>query len=95
MEVYMSRSYKKTPVSGNTGADSDKPGKKIWHKKVRNKTKQILKSTHNDVDLLEDMTIPNEKEVGYGPWVWPKDGKRYLGQWIKNNIERIRHVMGK
>ncbi len=91
----MSRSYKKTPVSGNTGADSDKIGKKIWHKKVRNKTKQILKSVHNDAELLEDVTIPNEKRVGYGPWVWPKDGKRYLGEWIKNNIERIRQVMGK
>ena len=41
------------------------------------------------------MTIPNEKEIGYGPWHWPKDGKRYLGEWIKNNIERIRQVMGK
>ena len=95
MEVYMSRSYKKTPVSGNTSADSDKIGKRIWHKQFRHKTKQILKSTHNDAELLEDVNIPNEKEVGYGPWHWPKDGKRYLGEWIKNNIERIRQVMGK
>jgi len=92
----MSRSYKKTPITGNTAAESDKQGKKIWHKSVRNKTKQILKSTHNDPDALEEMSIPNEKELSYyGPWLWPKDGKKYLGQWIKNNLERIRSVMGK
>ena len=91
----MSRSYKKTPVSGNTFAESDKQGKKIWHKQYRHKTKQILKSTHNDVDILEDMNIPNEKEVGLGTWSWPKDGKKYLGEWLKNNTEWIRKVMGK
>jgi hypothetical protein len=91
----MSRSYKKTPVSGNTGADSDKEGKKIWNKQYRHKSKQVLKSAHNDPELLEDIVLPNGKEMGYDPWHWPKDGKRYLGQWIKNNLERIRKVMGK
>ena len=95
MEVYMSRSYKKTPVSGNTGADSDKQGKKIWHKQSRHRVKQTIQSVHNDVESLEELVIPNEKGLGYSPWHWPKDGKKYLGEWIKNNLERFRKVMGK
>lgn len=90
----MSRSYKKVPVIGHTGADSEKSDKKIWHRRFRHKTKDILRSMHNDTDAIDDVVMPVEGDVS-NTWSMSKDGKHYLGQWLKKNVDRIRHIMGK
>ena len=90
----MSRSYKKVPVAGHTNADSEKSDKKIWHRKFRHKTKDILRSMHNDMELMDDVIMPIEDDVS-SPSSMSKDGKTYLGDWLKKNVDKIRHVMGK
>lgn len=90
----MSRSYKKTPIIGHTGADSEKYDKKIWHKRFRHKTKDMIRSMRNDPDMIDDTVMPVEDDVS-STWSMSKDGKHYLGEWLKKNVERIRHIMGK
>lgn len=90
----MSRSYKKVPITGHTGAESEKSDKKIWHRRFRHKTKDILRSMHNDVDKMEDTIMPVEDDVS-STWSMSKDGKSYLGNWLKKNVDRIRYIMGK
>ena len=92
----MSRSYKKVPVAGHTGADSEKTDKKIWHRRFRHKTKDIIRSMymHNDVESIDDVVMPVEDDVS-NTWSMSKDGKHYLGGWLKKNMDRIREIMGK
>ena len=90
----MSRSYKKVPIVGHTNADSEKADKKIWHRRFRHKTKSILRSMHNDVESINDTVMPVEDDVS-SLWSMSKDGKHYIGQWLKKNVDRIRHIMGK
>lgn len=90
----MSRSYKKTPIIGHTAAQSEKKDKKIWHKRFRHKTKDILRSLHNDPDMIDDTIMPVEDDVS-SLWSMSKDGKSYLGNWLKKNVDRIRQIMGK
>lgn len=90
----MSRSHKKTPILGHTKAESEKSDKKIWHRRFRHKTKDILRSMHNDADMMDDVIMPIEDDVS-NLWLMSKDGKSYLGDWLKKNVDRIRQVMGK
>ena len=90
----MSRSYKKTPVIGHTAAESEKYDKKLWHRRFRHKTKDILRSLHNDPDMIDDTIMPVEEDVS-STWSMSKDGKSYLGNWLKKNVDRIREIMGK
>lgn len=90
----MSRSYKKTPIAGQTTAESEKSDKKIWHRRFRHKTKDILRSMHNDADMMNDTVMPVEDEFS-NIWSMSKDGKVYLGEWLKKNVDRIRHIIGK
>ena len=90
----MSRSYKKTPVIGHTAAESEKYDKKLWHRRFRHKTKDILRSLHNDPDMIDDTIMPVEDDVS-STWSMSKDGKSYLGNWLKKNVDRIREIMGK
>lgn len=90
----MSRSYKKTPIIGNTKSESEKSDKKAWHRKFRHKAKNIIQSLHNDDGIIGDVVMPIENEVG-NTWAMSKDGKQYLGNWLKKNLDRIREVMGK
>lgn len=90
----MSRSYKKTPIIGHTTAQSEKSDKKIWHRRFRHKTKDILRSLHNDPDMIDDTIMPVEDDVS-STWSMSKDGKSYLGNWLKKNVDRIREIMGK
>ena len=90
----MSRSYKKTPIIGHTTAQSEKKDKKIWHRRFRHKTKDILRSLHNDPDKIDDTIMPVEDDVS-SLWSMSKDGKSYLGNWLKKNVDRIRQIMGK
>lgn len=90
----MSRSYKKVPIAGHTGAESEKRDKKIWHRRFRHKTKDIIRSMQNDPDMIDDTVMPIEDDVSH-KWAMSKDGKQYLGLWLKKNIDRIREIMGK
>lgn len=90
----MSRSYKKTPIIGHTKSESEKYDKKIWHRRFRHKTKDILRSLHNDPDMIDDAVMPVEDDVS-SLWSMSKDGKTYLGNWLKKNMNRIREIMGK
>lgn len=90
----MSRSYKKTPIIGHTAAESEKYDKKIWHRRFRHKTKDILRSMRNDPDMIDDTVMPVESDVS-NTWAMSKDGKTYLGNWLKKNMDRIREIMGK
>lgn len=90
----MSRSYKKTPVIGHTAAQSEKSDKKTWHRRFRHKTRDILRSLHNDPDMIDDTIMPVENDVS-STWSMSKDGKSYLGNWLKRNVDRIRQIMGK
>lgn len=90
----MSRSYKKTPIAGQTAAESEKSDKKIWHRRFRHKTKDILRSMHNDADMMNDTIMPVEDDFSTVGSM-SKDGKVYLGGWLKKNVDRIRHIIGK
>lgn len=75
----MSRSRKKTPVCGFTGAESDKPFKEAEHRRERRKAK---------VALASGREVPHPKEFG-DEWNSAKDGKEYvLDQKIKTKIIR-------
>lgn len=71
----MSRSYKKTPISGNTGA-SEKGDKTILHKKYRKHVKDEILSAHGDLESLEELVYPKEDEV-VNSSTMSKDGKTY------------------
>ena len=90
----MSRSYKKTPIIGHTKSESEKSDKKFWHRRFRHKTKDILRSMHNDIDSIDETVMPVEDDVS-SLWSMSKDGKSYLGNWLKRNVDRIREIMGK
>jgi len=90
----MSRSYKKTPIIGHTKSESEKSDKKFWHRRFRHKTKDILRSMHNDIDSIDETVMPVEDDVS-SLWSMSKDGKTYLGNWLKKNMNRIREIMGK
>lgn len=64
----MSRSYKKTPIGGNTCASSEKQDKRKNNRKLRNQTKRAIKR--------EDETLPKMKDVS-DPWLMAKDGKTW------------------
>lgn len=64
----MSRSQKKTPVGGVTGAETDKPFKLREHRRERRTVRFALKS---------DVDVPAPKEFG-NPLSSEKDGKVYL-----------------
>lgn len=65
----MSRSRRKTPVGGNTIADSDKPSKIIGHRQARAAAR---------VALAADTDPPHPKAFG-NPWKGEKDGKHWFG----------------
>ncbi len=65
----MSRSYRHTPVCGVCICDSEKPDKKLWHRRMR---ATILVRLHNaDPD---EVLLPHDNEVG-NIWTFGKDGK--------------------
>lgn len=80
----MSRSYKKTPIHGNTTARSEKQDKRHANRKLRRKP-------------IEDFTtIPIKKFEDN--WGWAKDGRTYADkQWyIKTGwLDYYRKMMRK
>ena len=79
----MSRSRKKTPISGHTKAPSDKPFKIQEHKRERRVVKHRLTSA---VDY-DNMVLPDKENFG-NAWNSPKDGKHWLRRSIKDKWMR-------
>ena len=65
----MSRSRRKTPISGHTSAESNHPWKKAAARNLRRTVKQTLKATHDgDAFAGKRWDLVN-------PWSSVKDGK--------------------
>ena len=69
----MSRSRRKTPIFGYTGAKSDHPWKKAASRKVRRRVKQALSAT------LDDDRFSGKRWELVNPWSSDKDGKHWWG----------------
>jgi hypothetical protein len=67
----MTRSRKKTPISGITAARSEKQDKRLANRRVRRAVKQVL-ATSVDVHVL-----PHRRELT-NPWTMAKDGKMWF-----------------
>ena len=67
----MSRSRKKTSITSNTNADSDKEGKKRCHKKFRRKEKKAIREEEDPPEDLREIE---------SCWSWSKDGKQYFDE---------------
>lgn len=71
----MSRSRKKTPICGNTKAESEKGFKRLWHRAFRLAERMALgKVIPSDDDFVPML----EREVSH-IWSGEKDGKHYFG----------------
>ena len=74
----MSRSYRKTPRTGWCCCRSDKPYKRIYHRRYRSAVRTALRSGR---------AIPHYREYS-DPWWWGKDGKQYFGHMLGDHRER-------
>jgi len=86
----MSRSRRKTPVFGNASAQSEREGKKIWHSRMRAKSRTALSSATD----LETVLPVLENEAG-NVWSMEKDGKNYvypsrIERWADNAAQKGR-----
>jgi len=71
----VSRSYKKTPITGVLKAvQSEKMDKKRWHRKWRRVERENL-AQEDDFDFYQTVL---HKEVS-DPWLFGKDGKYWCG----------------
>lgn len=67
----MSRSRRKTPISGITTAESEKQDKQIANRRERHRNRQILGC------FLDDTLLMHRKQAG-NPWLMEKDGKAFF-----------------
>ena len=65
----MSRSRKKTPITGNCKCRSERRDKQEWHSRFRSAVKQVLAA-----DPIAEI-YPHEDDIG-NVWSMAKDGKR-------------------
>jgi hypothetical protein len=79
----MSRSFRKTPIVGNTTAHSEKWDKKQWHQRHRKAVRQRL-STTDDLDDYVDVDIRESSN----PWSMNKDGRHYMTGFSRWNNEK-------
>jgi len=68
----MSRSRRKTPISGITTAKSDGPWKAKAARTLRHRVKQRLQT------MLDTDPFPGHRWDAVNPWSAPKDGKRWM-----------------
>src|SRR5690606_10736721 len=68
----MSRSRRKTPITGITSAGSEKADKRVANRRVRRSVRQSL--TVSPAPHL----LPHTRELS-NPWTFAKDGKVYRG----------------
>jgi len=69
----MSRSYRHTPIVGNTTARTDKPGKMIANRTLRAHTRAALHFCRD----YENLLMPLLRELS-NVWSFPKDGKHRM-----------------
>jgi hypothetical protein len=67
----MSRSCRKTPISGITSAESDHRWKAMASRKLRHRVKQVLEAT------LDGDRFAGKRWDLVNPWSSEKDGKHY------------------
>lgn len=72
----MSQSRKKTPVSGNTTARSEKQDKRLANRRLRRNTKQVLVVNGKGGPEF-DPTLPLLREVS-NVWSFDKDGRHWM-----------------
>lgn len=83
-ELLNSDSYRKTPITGMTGASSDKSGKCAANKEIRSGARQWgqdYADALNSMDERHAETLMTAKEPSTrsgNPYRWPKDGKQFL-----------------
>ena len=70
----MSRSRRKTPITGITTAESDGAWKAKAARKLRHKVRQTLNTT------LDSDAFAGKRWDVVNPWDAPKDGKAWLRQ---------------
>jgi hypothetical protein len=68
----MARSRKRTPISG-VPVDSEKDDKKLWHRRMRRKTKHALAADKEPPSVKD---VSNPRDMG-------KEGKSYNPDWEK------------
>lgn len=68
----MSRSRRKTPISGITTAESESEWKAKAARRARHAARQMLAQT------LDGDTLPTKRWAVVNPWDGPKDGKAWL-----------------
>lgn len=76
----MSRSRKKHPITGITGAETEKEFKQQEHQRERARVRTVLANFDADGEVL-----PDSREFG-DPWNGPKDGKRV---WKRNTRKAL------
>jgi hypothetical protein len=80
----MSRSFRKTPITGNTTCRSDKEYKRDARKRWRRRCHQIVGAA-----VEEDLDLPTLKETS-NEWAFGKDGKHYFGHLLRHADEWLR-----
>lgn len=81
MERNVSRSRRKTPITGITTARSEKFDKKIWHRAYRHAERQRLHTN--------PYSFPRHHfEFGAHAWNLSKDGKQYWGLDVTASLMR-------
>ena len=88
----MSRSRRHTPISGITGAESEKKDKKIANKQMRTRTRDLLRAAMH-ADEEEDLVFPDHLNEVSDVWDANKDGKHYYGaheseDWYKRMMRK-------
>lgn len=73
----MSRSFKHTPITGNTTSESEKEDKKLWHGALRTAERVFLSKVDVNTSDDDNLIDPVEKDVS-NPWSFGKDGKHYM-----------------
>jgi hypothetical protein len=73
----MSRSRRKTPITGHTTAASEKRDKRLANRRLRKRVRQRL--AYLDHEDLEDEILPEMRDVSDAEWDFAKDGKMWLG----------------
>ena len=76
----MSRSRRKTPISGYCVCRSEKRDKQLNHRRERQAVRQAL--------FNEDEVMPHTREVS-DPWSMGKDGKGWFGDYDADTVARI------
>ena len=78
----MSRSFKRTPITGYTTAESEKLDKRLANRRLRRKSGAILRSSvtaSGDENVHGVSDLPRIREVS-NVYTFDKDGKQWLDE---------------